>query len=445
MLFRTNDQIYFDDGTSAKVLSLIGGGGQGKVYKVSYNGKTYVVKMYHPRICALSNNKKFKKNLKINVDRGPVSDRHIWPLKLTKTYDDGSYGYLMNLIPGDYESFSKFITKIKMGNAPANYFFAGAALTACHIVFEYRKLWRKGLCFQDLNEGSIFINPKTWDVLICDCDNVAADNTEVFVQGMPGYMAPEVYVGKEKPNYFSDLHSLGVIIFMLLFGGTHPLYGKEARRLSFDDPKGCALKTYGTEAIYVMDKDNTKNRPQSGIDNLFITVFPFFPSFVRDLFQQMFVDGVKNPRARPSDKKILEMLGKIMNGMGKCPYCGNSVLLDVDNKKMEEACPWKKCGRTIKTPLLLENRYTRFFVNESNALYKWHVESSAPIDEKSFEILGKIELSDDGRYKIKNMTNTPWTLEFKGQTNQIGPSKSVKILYDKTYKLIICGQTFIVK
>ena len=437
MNFSKDETIEFVDGTTCRVISYLGGGGQGKAYKVFYNDFEYALKMYHPRICSLETGKAFKNNLQNNIQMGSLSNNIVWPLKMTKTYPDGSFGYLMRLIPSDFESFSKFITKIKTGKAPYDYYFAGAITVTCRIVFEFQKLWRKGLCFQDLNEGSIFINPMTWEVLICDCDNVAKDKTKVFVKGMPGYMAPEIYTGQDKPNYHSDLHSLGVIIFMLLFGGTHPLYGKEARRLSFDDPKGCALKTYGTEAIYVMDKGNDINRPQQGIDNLFLTLYPFYPNYVKELFEEMFTSGIKNPLKRPDEKKILSMLGELHNDLIFCPNCDKLLFASFNDEEIE--C--LNCHHKVNRITYVKNEFNSIAVEEFKRLYKWQLSESYPLEDDAFEIVGVFEKNENGDYKIINNTNENWILKLNDQQRDVGPGKSI-IIKNKAIKFYIKESEF---
>ncbi len=50
-----------------------------------------------------------------------------------------------------------------------------------------------------LNDGGFFIDTRSGDVLVCDCDNVAADGDNFGIGGMPGFMAPEVVRGIAKP------------------------------------------------------------------------------------------------------------------------------------------------------------------------------------------------------------------------------------------------------
>ena len=75
---------------------------------------------------------------------------------------------------------------------------------ALNIVESFRLLHSLGFSYQDVNEGSFFINPGDGDVLICDNDNVAPNLVNLGVRGMPRYMAPEVVIDATRPNTQTD-------------------------------------------------------------------------------------------------------------------------------------------------------------------------------------------------------------------------------------------------
>ena len=47
---KVHDKLDIQAGGQVEVLDEFGSGGQGTVYKVSYNGKTYALKWYHPGV-----------------------------------------------------------------------------------------------------------------------------------------------------------------------------------------------------------------------------------------------------------------------------------------------------------------------------------------------------------------------------------------------------------
>ena len=71
------------------------------------------------------------------------------------------------------------------------------------------------------------IDPGSMALLICDNDNVDVDGAPPTSLGTPKFMAPEIVRGEASPTMDTDLHSLAVVLFYLLFL-CHPLEGKLA-------------------------------------------------------------------------------------------------------------------------------------------------------------------------------------------------------------------------
>ena len=66
---KVHDKLDIQAGGQVEVLDEFGSGGQGTVYKVSYNGKTYALKWYHPGVFKGKEND-FYKNLENNISNG---------------------------------------------------------------------------------------------------------------------------------------------------------------------------------------------------------------------------------------------------------------------------------------------------------------------------------------------------------------------------------------
>jgi serine/threonine protein kinase len=145
--------------------NLLGEGGQGAVYRVDYDGKEKALKWYSGK--KINNPEKFYANLENNIKKGKPTNAFLWPEDIT-VYDGTAFGYIMDLRPGDYKDFSKFLIG-KEG------FASITAMTnaALHISAGFRALHNSGYSYQDLNDGNFFINPKDGKVLICDNDNVS--------------------------------------------------------------------------------------------------------------------------------------------------------------------------------------------------------------------------------------------------------------------------------
>lgn len=75
---KVGDTVKMKYGGEAKVLAEFGSGGQGTVYKVSYNGKEYALKWYHKGVFG-GKEQEFYKNLENNIQNGAPTKAFLWP------------------------------------------------------------------------------------------------------------------------------------------------------------------------------------------------------------------------------------------------------------------------------------------------------------------------------------------------------------------------------
>ena len=217
-------QTISSNGKNYKILDLLGAGGQGEVYLALSEGQKYALKVYiddpDPDFCF---------NLKNNIDKGSPSKNFIWPRAIVE--GDNYFGYVMDLRPQSYVSFVSYLTgKNKFRDT-------STLLTWCiELCLSFKRLHEKGYSYQDLNDGSFFLDPDTGELLICDNDNVTADKKSLGVLGKMRYMAPEIVRGdtdprtkeRQMPDVHSDRFSLAVILFMALCLG-NPYEGERLK------------------------------------------------------------------------------------------------------------------------------------------------------------------------------------------------------------------------
>lgn len=67
-MLKQGDKIKIVAGGEATIIEELGSGGQGTVYKVSFNNKEYALKWYHQ-----PGEQKFHDNLKNNIEKGSPS------------------------------------------------------------------------------------------------------------------------------------------------------------------------------------------------------------------------------------------------------------------------------------------------------------------------------------------------------------------------------------
>ena len=253
-ILKENEMLIADGKRNVKVNKFLAGGGQGEVYRVTVDTETYALKWYYDNIATAQQ----KNNIESLIAKGSPSDNFLWPLSMVSSeINNKSFGYLMKL---RLQRF-KGITDLMKGRINPTF---NNLITACYnLSNSFTQLHAKGLCYKDISHGNIFIDENNGGILICDNDNVAVNNDKnASVLGTPRFMAPEVVRSESLPNTSTDLFSLSVLIFYIMFLG-HPLEGKkEAEIKCFDLP--AMNKLYGTDPIFIFDPNNDSNRPVKG-------------------------------------------------------------------------------------------------------------------------------------------------------------------------------------
>ena len=414
--FKKGQKIGVKSGGQLEVIQKLGEGGQGIVYKVSYNNKEYALKWYFGN--KLHDADRFYKNIENNIRKGAPTDAFLWPLEITE-YLDGSLGYLMKLRPGNYEDFSKFLlAKVRFSGISA---VINAALC---ITAGFRALHNNGFSYQDLNDGNFFVDPKTGDVLICDNDNVAPYGEALGIAGKCRYMAPEVVMGKKKPDVHTDRFSLAVVLYLLFFAN-HPLEGTR----TIKNPcltEELERKLYGTDPVFVYDPVNHANAPVEGIHNNEMKFWPLFPEFLRKTFQDAFSHEKmvgQDIQDRVMEREWLKVFTNLRDCLTVCPSCKEETFLDLEQPESSCIC----CGHKISRPPVLKvKRYVVALTSGKN-IYACHtVHDSDDYKEVKGEIIPSP--SNPDVFGLKNLSGKTWVVSLpNGNTTDVADGKTIKI------------------
>lgn len=414
MKIKQGDKIKIQTGGEATVLQELGSGGQGTVYKVSYNGNEYALKWYHKPSEA-----KFYDNLKHNIEKGSPSPYFLWPLFLTEKDKEGCFGYLMEVRKPEYREFSDFLlAKVQFQTVSA---MIEAGIKIC---ISFRMLHSAGYSYQDLNDGNFFINPANGDVLICDNDNIAPADANLGILGKCRYMAPEIVTGKSLPNTQSDRFSLSVILFLLLFNN-HPLEGEAVSNCPCMTEKH-EKKFYGTSPVFLYDPNDSSNRPVKGIHINVIDLWKQFPDYVQDIFTDQFSKKtMQEPGRRITEKEWLEkVLLRMRHELVHCPSCKSEVFADVEQDQFECAdCHY----RTKRMPIIQSGKY-KIAVEKDKVIYQYVTNEQKLLINTPTAIVVESKKTP-GLFGLKNLTKEVWTLTTKsGATRLINPGEAAPLL-----------------
>ena len=418
MELKKNEKVNLEGGKVAVVKGeKFGEGGQGIVYKVEVDGKPYALKWY---TCKFQDPKKFYDNLKDNIKIGAPNEKFLWPKFLTERKAN-SFGYVMDIRPNEFSDFSDILNnKVRFKSTRE------AIFSALNITNAFRELHRKGLSYQDLNDGNFFVNVNTGDVLICDNDNVTPYGMKNpgNIGGKPGYMAPEVFRGEKCPSTLTDTYSLAVILFKL-FCRHDPLMG-EAFVSSICITEKREMELYGTHPVFIFNPTDASNRPVPGVHPNPLKLWPRLPQYIRDGFIQSFVDGIKDPNKRLTDNEWQKKLIRFLDEMMTCPICGSEHMIG----KFEKGKEMKfGCGHNFSYPKTLKAKKYEVALFPGQKIRACHIiKESDDFNKIEGEVI--MNKKNSSLWGIKNLGDAIWTFSVGDEIKTIGKDSVLPIAND---------------
>lgn len=409
-----------------RVLRGLGGGTQGQVYAVETAGEQLALKWYLPACIARDPN--LERRLGESIRATAPSDAFLWPLALVKSTPaalavirsrEPGFGYLMELRPAGFLGAHEHVgghLEISLRNVVRACFFLAEAFHALHL---------KGLCYKDISLGNLFLQPSSGRILICDNDNVDVDGRDLgSVLGTPGFMAPEILMGRARPGAASDLFSLAVLIFRLLTR-SDPLRGeRELAIRCLDEP--ARRRLYGEEPLFIFDPRDARNRPDPIVHAAALVTWPIYPEPIKRLFEQTFCDGLQAPRRRALTGQWMAALAAALDQRQPCPHCGQETFPD---PAAQAPLCWS-CGNPLPAPLRLRLAHGLVTAAAGNELHPHHGDSRLPV--ALHQPLARVEAhpGDPTLLGLRNLGNQGWLAELRndrrvtvepGQTCNLAP------------------------
>lgn len=413
---KIGDKIKIKNGDYATIISEFGSGGQGTVYKVKYQSSDYALKWYHSGV--FKDPDGFYKNLERNVIKGAPTKEFLWPKYVTEKTNE-SFGYIMDVRSPGYSELTDFFVGSRKKPQVKFSSLRACFKAAINIVNGFDALHSNGYSYQDINNGNFFINKDTGDVLICDNDNVAPYGKSYGIMGKQRWMAPEIVTGGT-PNAHSDRFSLSVVLFRLLFIN-HPLEGR------YSTPP-CMTKTlerkyYGTDPIFIMDPNDSQNRPIPGTDSNITLLWGAYPQFVRDIFIKAFSKQVMSlEKPRVLEKDWLKVFFRLLAETAICPFCHSETFFESSektglfSKRYKTSCI--NCGKSFGIIGFIRCKSFDVPVFKGQVLYKYQIDPSSNDIET---IIARIVSNpkDHSLMGLQNLSKETWKVRLPDQSERV--------------------------
>ena len=402
------------------VLSFIGAGGQGEVYRVRTAGGEKALKWYFRETATHEQRVILEKLVAANRN----DRRFLWPeaLVVSDRLKD-QYGYLMRLSPQNFASLPALFRRKVPGAT-----FRSVTTACIHLSEAFRSLHSQGMAYRDINWGNVFFDPVDGDILVCDNDNAIFEGQVTGVGGTMEFMAPEVVRDEALPGTQTDLHSLAVLLFLMLVNH-HPLEGALEQKIHCFDA-GAKSELYGTAPVFIFDPDDDSNRPVHGVQDTADFLWKLLPTATRDLFTKAFTVGLRDPGARVRETQWRDVLSRMRDTIVVCGRCHRQNYHDMDlYRQTRMTAPCWSC----KLPLLLPPRL-RFangvvvMLNLGATIHPHHLDTGRSHDFST--VLGEVTQhpSKPGVFGITNCSDDAWfMLDADGTPLPIDPGRSAPL------------------
>lgn len=387
----------------------LGSGGQATVRRGLCNGKPVAVKVFHQQYATAE----FALQIEKVVYFGTPGSWFAWPVDYL--WDGSTLAVVMPLMPADHCTIADLLSHREQPP------FAVVIQACFNLVAAFLAMHARGLCYLDINRNNVSFSPRTGKIAICDNENVAVNRSGYPSLFTPRYAAPEVGRGSGC-SIDTDLHSLGVVLFELLFL-SHPFEGRNTASKSILRAED-VHRLYCEQPVFVFNPTDESNRPDPKLHAEVQRYWRIYPTFLRDLFIRHFTHGiVRSQSDRVREVEWRDAFVALLDAVFWCT-CGAEVFFDAAIN--QQAC-WN-CRQPLRTPMRLRfhGGHEVVLVPGKTLLFSHH------IGESRFDFsrpLARVVIDRSGqRIGLKNESSQEWSAKLSGRDSvNVLPGETLEI------------------
>mgnify|MGYP000260911092 CR=1 FL=1 len=415
-------------------------GGEGSIFFTS-DGR-YAVKIYHRP--SPDKQRLLQHVLDLGRNLGEDEQFLAWPLGIVDRLNGQPVvGVVTRRVPPSYVPLYKLIfspidavEQFRQGRSWLEYLKMARGTAAA-----VRTIHGKGMAHADIHFKNFLANPLSGEVVLIDLDGLVVKGfLPPQVKGMPGFIAPEVMMGKDKPNELTDRHSLAVLVlWILLFRNVM----KPQKCYDPDDPIHDDELGYGEFACFSENPNDRRNWVSTIGTPLFrggALSYRVLTPKLQELTERALIHGLHDPPKRPQAVEWERALAEAYDLLVGCPNCRQSFFYPYWlQPPPRRQCPF--CGAGVRPPYpavleLLEPRAQgAHVIVRVIALYHGlpvfadlaEPGRIPPFTRRGTPIIGQVVWdSKEGTHRLVNNSDTPWRV-IAGGSGVVGRGASVPL------------------
>lgn len=328
-------------------------GGESNVY-FSLDDK-WAVKIYHRSSNAKHDDvKRVIQMLAFKLDE--QQQKHILrPLAWVESLDKSACGgVVMHKAPPLFKTILEYVvdrqsvlTQFARGHSWRNYLLLAKSIAASVEV-----LHDASIVHTDIHYKNVLGDMATGQTKMLEMDGIAVEGyIRPRVQGMIGYMAPEILAHNVAPNMSTDRHSLAVLILALLLL-RNPM---EPPKAYANSVKASDKLGYGKFAVFTEHPAERRHRPaRLGVpfreapdpkrkSEIPAISYRILPPRLQELTERALIFGIVDPHRRPTASMWLSELTALLDLLIVCYQCGQHYPAPFWESSERPACPFCGC------------------------------------------------------------------------------------------------------
>lgn len=380
-----------------------------------------------------SDPEKFKDSIKNKAKQENPFSWLLWPSDFFEGAD-GTFGYITDQIPSEFIPLKDYLNNSKRLKN-----WSVSCTAALELTWIFYSLQIRGYRFLNMTNGDIFINGTTGRVILSGAEWLEAqENTTWQIGKEISLLAhPLYFLRKKQPDRITDEYLLSVLLFEILCL-QHPLEGHEVARCPILREDGLN-RFYGTEPLFVFDRENDKNRPVKGVHLNVTRRWNYCPDCLKDKFYYAFSQSAltkgKETVCMSSWYSVLDYVrSSVLTGAD-----GTERILLSSAEKKAKSKEEKQKETEIKeiVPLSWETgegeNIRAFFMIPGNKIY---MSQLIPLISDPLETAGEIAGGENARMcYILNKTREQWSARYDDKSFLIKPGETLPVKAGMTVQI----------